>query len=102
LRVVLDTNVLVSALLFPGGAPELVYRLVLSGRIALITSRVLLAELDRVLRVKFGWDAERAAAVVAQLTRLGTVIEPIETVREIAADPIDDRVLEAAASGNAR
>jgi predicted nucleic acid-binding protein len=30
-KVVLDTNVLVSALVFPGGAPEPVYRLAIEG-----------------------------------------------------------------------
>ena len=45
MRIVADTNVLVSALIFPGGSPEAVYRLVLEGKIELITSRPLLAEL---------------------------------------------------------
>ena len=49
MRVVADTNVLVSALIFPGGAPEAVYRLALEGGIELVTSRPLLAELGRVL-----------------------------------------------------
>lgn len=35
MRVVADTNVLVSALIFPGGAPEAVYRLALEGKIDL-------------------------------------------------------------------
>ena len=102
MRVVLDTNVLISALLFPGGAPEMVYRLVLEGKVQLITSRILLGEFGRVLTAKFGWDAPRAEAAVVQLIRLGTVVEPLEAVAEIAADPTDDRVLEAAATGSAQ
>ena len=34
MRVVADTNVLVSALIFPGGPPETVYRLALEGQVA--------------------------------------------------------------------
>ena len=101
MRVVLDTNILISAFIFPGGPPEAVYRLVLEGRVELVTARPLLIELGRVLTEKFGWDSSRADEVVAQVARLGQVVRPMETVREIAADPSDDRVLEAAAEGGA-
>ncbi|MGH8936309.1 MAG: putative toxin-antitoxin system toxin component, PIN family [Acidimicrobiia bacterium] len=101
MRVVLDTNILISALIFPGGAPEAVYRLALEGRMELVTSRPLLAELGRILTDKFGWDPGRAEQAVAQVTRLGAVVEPSETIRVIKEDPADDRVLEAAADGRA-
>ena len=45
MRIVADTNVLVSARIFPGGLPEAVYRLGLEERLALVPSRPLLAEL---------------------------------------------------------
>jgi putative PIN family toxin of toxin-antitoxin system len=102
LRAVLDTNVLISAFLFPGGAPEMVYRLVLQGQVEFIISRALLAEFGRVLTAKFRWDVARAEAAVAQLISIGIMVEPLETVTEISADPTDDRVLEAAASGGAQ
>ena len=101
MRVVLDTNILISAFIFPGGPLEAVYRLVLEGRVELVTSRPLLIELGRVLTEKFDWDSSRADEVVAQVARLAQVVRPTETVREIAADPSDDRVLEAAAEGGA-
>lgn len=101
MRVVADTNVLVSALIFPGGAPESVYRLALEGRIELVTSRPLLAELGRVLTAKFGWDAERTEEAVAEVIRLAELVEPRQPVAEIEADPADDRVLEAAEEGHA-
>ncbi|HVS47616.1 MAG TPA: putative toxin-antitoxin system toxin component, PIN family [Candidatus Dormibacteraeota bacterium] len=101
MRVVLDTNVLVSALVFPGGNPELVYRLVLEERIELVTSRTLLAELGSVLATKFGWESARVEQAIGQLARVGIVVEPTTTVAEIVADDADNRVLEAAAAGNA-
>ncbi|MGH2657842.1 MAG: putative toxin-antitoxin system toxin component, PIN family [Actinomycetota bacterium] len=101
MRVVLDTNILISALIFPGGAPEAVYRLALEKRIDLVASRPLLAELGRILTDKFGWHPGRAEEAVAQLTRIGTVVEPTETIRVIEEDPADDRVLEAASEGRA-
>lgn len=101
MNAVLDTNVLVSAFIFPGGAPEQVYRLGLEGRIMLATSRTLLAELGRVLTDKFGWEIERAEEAVAQVARVAAVVESTERVDVIAADPSDDRVLEAASAAEA-
>ena len=101
MRVVADTNVLVSALIFPGGAPEAIYRLALEGRIELLTSRPLLAELGRVLSERFGWEAARAEEAVAQIIGIAELVEPEKAVAEIEADPADNRVLEAAAEGGA-
>ena len=97
MKVVADTNVLVSALIFPGGSPEAFYRLALEGRIELVTSRPLLTELGRVLTEKFGWEPARAEEAVGQVIRLAEVVEPKEALSEIEADPADNRVLEAAA-----
>jgi putative PIN family toxin of toxin-antitoxin system len=94
-RAVLDTNVLISAFVFPGGKPETVYRLALEGRLEIGTSRSLLAELGRVLEQEFGWEPDRVEAAVAQVTRIAMVVETGEVVPVIAADPPDDRVLEA-------
>lgn len=102
MRVVLDTNILISAFVFPGGAPELVYRAALEGRITLVTSPLLLAEFGRVLSEKFGWDPARAQDAVAQVARIGDVVRPSERVDEIEVDPTDGRVLEAAATGGAQ
>jgi putative PIN family toxin of toxin-antitoxin system len=98
-RIVADTNVLVSALIFPGGPPEAVYRLALERQIVLVTSRPLLAELGRVLTAKFGWDVGRSEEAVRQLVRVADIAEPQQPVVEIQADPADNRVREAAAEG---
>lgn len=99
MRVIADTNVLVSALIFPGGPPEAIYRLALAGRIDLVTSRPLLTELGRVLTDKFGWEADGVEEAITQLIRLAEIVDPVEPVSEIEADPADDRVLEAAVAG---
>jgi putative PIN family toxin of toxin-antitoxin system len=96
MKAILDTNVLISAYVFPGGTPEAVYRLALEGRLEIGTSRTLLAEFGRVLGQKFGWIPDRVDAAVAQMARIAAVIEPTEVVQVIGADPADDRVLEAA------
>ncbi len=101
MKVVVDTNVLVSAFIFPGGAPEAFYRLALEGRLELVSSRPLLTELGRVLAEKFGWEAEWAEEAVAQVVRIAEIVEPSEIVSEIEADPTDNRVLEAAGEAGA-
>ena len=79
MRVVADTNVLVSALIFPEGPPETPYRLALEGQVDLVTSRPLLTELGRVVTEKFGWEPDRAEEPVAQLIRLPEIVEPPAT-----------------------
>ena len=101
MKVVVDTNVLVSALVFPGGVPEPVYRLAIEGGITLVTSPPLLAELGRVLTEKFGWQDDYVRAALAQIVRIGEIVEPVERVSVIADDPEDDRVLEAAQTAGA-
>lgn len=96
MKAILDTNVLISAYVFPGGKPEAVYRLAIEGRLEIGTSRTLLAEFGHVLDRKFGWNPDRVEAAVAQMTRIASVVEPSESVQVVRADPADDRVLEAA------
>ena len=101
MRVVLDTNILISAFVFPGGAPEFVYRAAIQRRIELVTSPVLLAELGRVLSGEFGWDPAMAEEVVRQIAQIGTIVRPTRHLSVIEADPDDDRALEAAVAGEA-
>jgi putative PIN family toxin of toxin-antitoxin system len=96
MKAVLDTNVLISAYIFPGGKPEAVYRLALEGRLEIGTSRTLLAEFGRVLDQKFDWDPGRVEAAAAQITRIATMVEPGESVQVVKVDPADDRVLDTA------
>lgn len=100
MRVVADTNVLISAFVFPGGPPERVYRSAIEGRIQLITSSPLLLELGRVLTGKFDRPHE-AAQVVSHIATIADIVAPEERVSVIAEDPADDRVLEAGAEGHA-
>jgi len=101
LRVVLDTNILISALVFPGGPPEAVYRSALEGRIELVTSPPLLAELGRVLVEKFGWEEGFVSAAVAQAARTAAIVRPERRLNVVRDDPADDRVLEAPSAGGA-
>lgn len=66
MRVVLDTNVLVSALLSPHGPPAAVLELVLAGKAQLLVDDRIMGEYREVLlRPRFGFDPEDAAALLA-------------------------------------
>jgi hypothetical protein len=87
LRAVFDTNVLISAFVFPGGAPESAHRAALSGRVTLVTSPPLLAGLARVLADRFGWEEAMVETPVRQVARIGTVVRPADTLSMIEQDP---------------
>ncbi|MDF1543274.1 MAG: putative toxin-antitoxin system toxin component, PIN family [Anaerosomatales bacterium] len=68
MRIVLDTNVLVSGLLSPFGPPGEIVRLVSSGAVMLCLDARILAEYDEVLvRPRFGFDEDSVAALLDYL-----------------------------------
>jgi|SRR5580704_172673 putative PIN family toxin of toxin-antitoxin system len=99
-RVVLDTNVYISALMF-GGLPGSLLDLAFVRAFTLITSSPLLEELDEKLREKFGVSPDDAAIVRSRLENVAEVVEPRDALRVIDEDPDDDRVLECAVEGKA-
>jgi len=99
MRALLDTNDLISAILF-GGLPRLLLLRAIEGEIQLVTSPVLLDELEELLGEKFGFSPASARATRAELEGLADVVEPLEVPR-VCRDADDDEVLAAAAIGGA-
>ena len=100
MRVVLDTNVIVSALNFPGNE-RLVLELALRGRFELVLSRFILEEVAGVLTRKFDWDGERAAQVLQGIKNVAAVIDPPRLPEQIAGGHADNRILECAMAAGA-
>jgi hypothetical protein len=98
-RVLFDTNVLVSGILF-GGTPRSLMRAAIRGEIDLVTSPHLLSELKELLERKFGFSAASAAAIRQELESLADVVIA-EHVPRVCRDPDDDEVLAAALQGRA-
>lgn len=98
-RLVLDTNVLISAYGF-GGKPAELMRAIIVGEHVLITSPALLTEFADKLYSVLGYDDDHVRAAVQQLARLAEIVRPGATLRVIADEP-DDRVLECAVEGRA-
>lgn len=100
-RIVLDTNVLISAILF-NGPPREVLELVVSGTVDCSLSLSILDELrDVLLRPKFGFSPEQALQVLEELHAVCDVINPILKTSVIAEDPDDNVVLECALESKA-
>jgi putative PIN family toxin of toxin-antitoxin system len=99
-RVVADTNIFISALMF-GGLPGSFLDLAFLRSFQLVTSPILLDELDEKLRLKFGLSARDAEQVRAKLEGTALVLTPELALKVIVEDPDDDRVLECAVAGEA-
>lgn len=100
MRVVFDTNVLVAALVFPGGRGEEALQRVLAERDELFLSREILDELLGVLARKFARDAEALSRVAVFLTEVSILVKPGRRVTVLRDDP-DNRILECAAAAHA-
>jgi uncharacterized protein len=100
-RVVLDTNVVVSALLKPHGLEDQVLRLALAGRFLLCVSPEVMAEYGRVLsRPRFKFRPEEVATALRQLERAGSLFRPAKTLR-ISVHDADNRFYECADAAQA-
>jgi putative PIN family toxin of toxin-antitoxin system len=96
LRIVLDTNVLVSGLLSPFGPPGEIVRMVSSGVVVLCLDARIFAEYDEVLsRPRFGFDTDSVAALLDYIDFRSEVVasEPLE---KRLPDPDDEPFLEVA------
>ena len=95
-RIVLDTNVLISAIVF-GGKPREVLSLVLRGRARLGVSWPLLDELrDVLVGRKFGYSRDAIRMILSELEDVSTLIGETKKIYAVKADPADNRVLECA------
>lgn len=104
-RVVVDTNTIVSGVLTPAGAPGAVLTAFRDGRFTLITSEPMLAEVDEVLRRpriagRYGIQAGDVDALVALMRERAEVVHLTGEIR-VCRDPDDDMLIEAALVGNA-
>jgi len=99
-KVVFDTHILVSALLFPGGRGEAALQRIIDERDQLVLSKPILDELLGVLARKFSRDAEELAHVAVFLSDLAHYVKPRRRLKVVTDEP-DNRILECALTGRA-
>jgi len=76
LKVVLDTNVILSAILF-GGKPRQIIEVALEGSIRIYVSAAMIAELQGVLqRLKFGFNSQIIQSIISEIMSFSDWIVP--------------------------
>ena len=98
LKVVIDTNVLVSALLKPDSVPELILSLILEGEMVLCLSEPIATEYEEVLaREKFKkLDRQKVKALLSRLKSQARWVSPTVRLQAAKRDPEDNKFLECA------
>ena len=105
MRAVVDTNVIVSRYLTPGGLAAQVFSDGRTNRLELVVSEALLSEIHEVLlrpaiKARHQLTETQLSEIVANFRWFATVVEPTEK-QTVCADPDDDMFLECALAGGA-
>ena len=105
MRAVIDTGVMVSALIRRAGTTGAVLRALREGRFTIIYTTEILVEIIEVLgrekmRVKYHIEPEDVSALVNLVRLRGELVVPTQSVRA-CRDPHDDKFLEAALAAQA-
>ena len=99
IRVVPDSNVYISALVF-GGAPSRIFELATGGRIRIFVSQPIMDEVAGVLRKKFDWSGPEIARFLPPLWSQCSILRTNSQLT-ISPDPADNRILECAEAARA-
>ena len=101
MRIVLDTNVLLSGLLSPSGPPGNIVRLITSGAVRICYDARILVEYRQVLlRPTFPFAEIQVDSLLDQLEADGDLVAALPLVDRLP-DPDDEIFLEVALTGNA-
>lgn len=98
--IVYDTNILFSGTGWRG-SPYHCLQLARRGEVTLLTCREILVEFQEKLQVKRYMSASEATRAAVEILSFSRLVEISNTLRIIADDPDDDKVLECAVVGQA-
>ena len=101
MRVVFDTNVLISAYIFAGICKIIVDHCIDNHEIEIVLSKTIVNEFNRVLIDKFRYSDEDASVTIETVALVSEIVEPATFDRQICRDPDDDAILGTAVAGHA-
>jgi putative PIN family toxin of toxin-antitoxin system len=102
IRVVLDTNIVISAALSSGGLPEAVFNLALNRVVRLCVSEAILAEYGEILgRPRLGIPKEKVETILGHVREAALWVIPTQTIAA-CSDPDDNIFLECAVAAQAQ
>lgn len=100
IKVILDTNIIVSAIVF-GGKPREIFDLIQNGRIQADVTSFIIFELKEVLTKKFDFNDEKLKEVEDIIHNSFVDISPKISLNLIKKYPLDNKILEAAIEAKA-
>ena len=100
LKVVIDTNVFISAFYLPKSRPAEAVLLARRKRILNFISPQILEEVERIIKTKLLWDHSKTESAIKRITRFSEIVYHNEHLTVIPDDP-DNRILECALEAQA-
>jgi putative PIN family toxin of toxin-antitoxin system len=100
LRVVLDSNIIISSLVF-GGKPKEIVEKLLQREFVAVLSKPIIAEICDVLIKKFKFSKEKVKLLEQELLNKFEIVYPKEEINAVR-DKDDNKIIEAAVEGKCR
>ena len=101
LRVVLDTNIYISAFTQAAGVASSIWEHAVKRRFDLLLSPAIASEIAQVLRTYFAWEEKSVRSQIKLIAKSAEIILPTVTLNIVTDDPSDNRILECAIEGKA-
>lgn len=101
MKIVCDTNVLVSSFIFPGGVPDQILNLTRLKQVQLVLSPEIITEFKKVLLQKFKYTENETVEFLDRLLNVAELVYPKERIEVIKRVPADNRILECAIEAKA-
>ena len=95
IKVVLDTNVYLSGIIF-GGNSRHILDLIIQKKILGFTSPSILLEISQKLKHKFQWKTEQIQVTIKTMAKTITLVNPQKKLNLVKMDKKDNKILEAA------
>ena len=96
MRVVFDTNILLSSTLWAGSvAQKLLFKLI-KNDVKIFTSEAILSEYSGVLKRDFGYSEKETQNIMGKVVLFANLVAPIEKLDVVRDDPEDNKVIECA------
>lgn len=93
MKVVLDTNIYISALVFKGGNCAKIIELADRKKFELFSSLFIIDELGGVLRRKFGWSKEQITIAQDEIGEVSQLTPEPDKIVSVVDHPADNQIL---------
>ena|SRR3989344_1789085 len=102
MSVVLDTNTLISAIVWDGSISEKMLTEFIKNKTKIYISLQILAEFQKILKREFKYDDEQILNITGQVLAFSILIEPTIKLNVVEDDPDDNMFIECALTAKAK